>query len=127
MLFMKQKLTLNNRVWRFYKDLIFSSYRNTFDNEENLNNFISKGGWKARKNGRDITAISNYNESVENNILYITISKPKHDWKIWIKTIGVLLTDESPYKIRRKNSDYIFFVNELENGYEVSIDYSLSN
>ena len=110
----------------FYKDLIFSSYRNTFDNEENLNNFISKGGWKARKNGRDITAISNYNESVENNILYITISKPKHDWKIWIKTIGVLLTDESPYKIRRKNSDYIFFVNELENGYEVSIDYSLS-
>ncbi len=57
----------------FYKDLIFSSYRNTFDNEENLNNFISKGGWKARKNGRDITAISNYNESVENNILYITI------------------------------------------------------
>lgn len=37
MLFMKQKLTINNRVWRFYKDLILRYYIITFGRKVFLN------------------------------------------------------------------------------------------
>ena len=110
----------------FYKNLIFNSYKKNFDNEDKISDFISNGGWKARKNGRDITDKSNYSEKIENNTLFITVINPKHDWKIWIKTIGILQTNDSPYRIHWKKGDYLFSVKEFDNGYEVSIDNALS-
>ena len=90
-------------------------YKESFDSEEKLINFIDNGGWKARKNGRDIAIGLNYNELLIDNVPSIKITNPQTDWKQWIKTIGVLLNNFSPYKILYRSSIYQFSVTE-ENG-----------
>ena len=81
-------------------DAIRSAYEKTFPSPEHLEEFIRNGGWKARKNGRDVGIKLDYSEhkDKEENV-EIHFSNPKTDWKEWIKTIGVLLNDEPPYRI----------------------------
>lgn len=79
---------------------IKNSYAKAFPKKERLNQFIEAGGWKARKNGRDIDIPLNYKETRnKDNSLVIQIDCPKTEWKQWIKTIGILVNDESPYSI----------------------------
>ena len=79
---------------------IKNSYAKVFPQKERLNQFIEAGGWKARKNGRDIDIPLNYKETRnKDNSLTIQIEHPKTEWKQWIKTIGILVNDESPYSI----------------------------
>src|SRR5699024_7021022 len=85
-------------------------YRKSFSSEDALNGFISNGGWKARKNGRDIGVQLNYSESSEKEYGIIKVNAAKTPWREWIKTIGVLLNDANPYRILFKNEQYIFDV-----------------
>ena len=101
-------------------------YRKSFSSESALNDFIANGGWKARKNGRDIDVQLNYSESSEKEYGIIKVNGAKTPWREWIKTIGVLLTDTSPYQILFKNQQYIFEVIENDNNLEVRYDISLS-
>ena len=81
-------------------DAIRYAYEKTFPSAERLEEFIRNGGWKARKNGRDVSMTIDYTErrdSADN--VEIRFSDSKTDWKEWIKTIGVLVNDESPYRI----------------------------
>lgn len=52
----------------------------------------------------------------------IRFSNPKTDWKEWIKTIGVMINDESPYKISFKGNVLTFRYEETEKANIVSID-----
>ena len=55
----------------------------------NMDSYITGGGWISRRNGRDIVGNnSNYEESIEGDNLIIKIPKPKTSWKEWIKTLG---------------------------------------
>lgn len=101
-------------------------YRNSFASEGALNEFISNGGWKARKNGRDIDVQLNYFESSEKEYGIIKVNAAKTLWREWIKTIGVLLNDANPYHILFKNEQYIFEVVENDNNLEVRYDVNLS-
>lgn len=103
-------------------DAVKCAYSQTFVSEKQLNEFISNGGWKARKNGRDINISLNYVE--KNGKIYdaIKITKPKTPWKEWIKTIGVLLNDASPYAIRFQNKRYSFEV--VEEGDDLEVRYA---
>lgn len=107
-------------------DLIKQMYRNNFSSEEKLNEFIDHGGWKARKNGRDLSLALNYRESVGKEYTTIFIEKPKSDWKEWIKTIGVLVNSESPYKIDFKGNILDFEVKEVSVGLEVQFSNELT-
>ncbi len=98
---------------------IKEAYKENFTSEEDLKTFIENGGWKARKNGRDISIKANYTESVIGNIQILKVTNPKTEWKTWIKTIGVLLNDTSPYHILFQNEQFEFSLKDTKNGYDV--------
>lgn len=96
-------------------------YEKSFSSQAALDQFIANGGWKARKNGRDISIGLNYAEGREGDFSTIKISNPKTDWREWIKTIGVLQNESSPYRILFRGSIYEFYVYEGAN--ELHVKY----
>ncbi len=106
-------------------EIIRGLYKDKF-NGERLNEFLENTGWKARMNGRDINVKIGCKEEnlSKNQIIHVT--KPKTDWKEWIKTIGVLVNDSSPYSISYRGNVYSFEVIETTNGYDVIIPNELS-
>jgi phosphoadenosine phosphosulfate reductase len=91
---------------RKYTDII----RNTIDENSIINyeSYITNGGWVARGSGRDIkNNISRYKEEADGDILKITITDPKTEWREWIKTL-----DEIPFNYKIENT---------KNGYTVTI------
>lgn len=105
-------------------DAVKCMYKKTFPSEAQLNDFIANGGWKARKNGRDIDVQLNYVESSNKGYNTIKVSDAKTPWKEWIKTIGVLLTDSNPYRILFRNEQYTFEV--LEDGTDLEVRYDVN-
>lgn len=103
-------------------NLVKNVYSKTYSSEAKLHEFIGNGGWKARKNGRDLGIQLNYSESLRNGTNIIKINHPNTDWHEWIKTIGILLNDSSPYRISFKNEIYEFQVYEQNGCLEVRYD-----
>jgi len=121
-----------SRTW--YRDefdylmsLIREQYKITFPKGNDLDTFLANGGWKARKNGRDIQGLRriSYTEIVSKDSLTIRISHSKTNWKVWINTIGILYGEKSPYTIMFRGETFQFSVHDTETGYDVSIDATL--
>lgn len=106
-------------------NVIKSMYKKSFTSKTQLDDFIANGGWKARKNGRDIDIQMNYVESMSKDAYSIKIVNPKTPWKEWIKTIGILLNNSSPYKILFQNEQYEVQVIEEGGNIEVKYDSAL--
>lgn len=85
-------------------------YRSNFTSDDKLRQFVSNGGWKARKNGRDLSIRLNYEERISHNDIIISISEFRTDWKQWIKTLGTLTSDGEGYCINFRNNVYKFKV-----------------
>lgn len=69
-----------------YVDLIKSMDARDKDNENALSTYVSKGGWNARKNGRDLTINKQkYKDEVRDRKLIITVESPSTDWREWLK------------------------------------------
>lgn len=107
-------------------DLITESYRANFTSPKKLDEFIAKGGWKARKNGRDISIPVGYEEKNKKDTGYIYVDNPKTEWTEWIKTIGILKTDTSPYVVDFRGVEYTFEVTKSEKGLEVKYNLDLT-
>lgn len=105
---------------------IKQQYADSFESSSKLDGFIAKGGWKARKNGRDIKSKVGYHESIVKDIYFLKVNNPRTDWKIWIKTIGELLNDNSPFRILFRNQEFSFEIIETKNGYEVRFESDLA-
>ncbi|WP_038284938.1 phosphoadenosine phosphosulfate reductase family protein [Lacrimispora celerecrescens] len=106
-----------------FVDIIREEYKRNFLSKEALDEFIQAGGWKARKNGRDLELIVSYNEKrMNDNSVKITVDNATTSWKEWIKTIGVLGNDASPYTIMFKGKIITFAVEQNENSISVLID-----
>ncbi len=102
---------------------IKSAYGKTFSKNEQLRQFIEAGGWKARKNGRDIDIPLNYIETRnKDNSIIIQVENPKTNWKQWIKTIGVLANEHSPYLIDFRGDIIEFKVEENNNLIKVFVN-----
>lgn len=101
-------------------------YAHNFNSEDRLNEFILRGGWKARKNGRDLPQKIGYSENSDERFSYVTIKNPRTDWKEWIKTVGILKTDESPFVIDFRGSEYQFYLVEASDEIKVWYDNGLS-
>ena len=57
--------------------------------DENIDSYITNGGWVNRRNGRDLkNPVTNYSENISDENFCITVTKPKTDWREWIKTLG---------------------------------------
>ena len=58
-------------------------------NDEDIDSYITNGGWVNRRSGRDLkNPTTNYNENICGDYLYINVTDPKTDWREWIKTLG---------------------------------------
>ena len=104
-------------------DIIRYTYRDAFQSSERLEQFISNGGWKARKNGRDLSIPIQYEEERNRDgSLLISVSSAKTDWKTWIKTIGIIeYSDNRIYKILFRKVTHSFYVKEKQNDIAVTI------
>ncbi|MDD6058950.1 MAG: phosphoadenosine phosphosulfate reductase family protein [Ruminococcus sp.] len=101
---------------------IKSAYSKAFAKKEQLTQFIEAGGWKARKNGRDIDIPLNYKEvRNKDNSLIIQIESPRTNWKQWIKTIGILANEQSPFTIKYHEAIISFDVDESDNTVKVFV------
>jgi phosphoadenosine phosphosulfate reductase len=101
-------------------------YAHNFQSESRLDDFMKNGGWKARKNGRDLPLRTGYIEKSDSSWFYITVQSPKTDWKEWIKTLGVLKNDISPYRLDFRGDEYQFEVEEAQNELRVKYDLALA-
>lgn len=101
---------------------IRNSYSSHFSTEPALNQFIMNGGWKARKNGRDLDIRTSYDEEENDGKLIISIKEPRTNWREWIKTIGILQNTSSPFLIMSQGKLYEFGLEEKGKTIVVSID-----
>ena len=109
-------------------NLIRNAYSSTFSDSDRLEDFIKNGGWKARKNGRDIDIPVNYTEKFQKNEgTVIRVKSPRTDWKEWIKTIGILTTEFSPHTINFQGEMLQFEVIPSDLGFEIRVDVQTSN
>ena len=110
-----------------YMNLITDLYKESYPFATQMKEFMEHTGWKARMNGRDISVEINCSETATNEEQIIKVRNPKTDWKEWIKTIGILLTDSSPYRISYMQKEYEFKVSaSSEGGYDVFISNHLA-
>ncbi len=104
-------------------EAIRTAYNNAFQTKEALEHFIDIGGWKARKNGRDISIPINYKElSDDSKSVKLIVKHPRTDWKVWIQTIGILANNESPYVLNYKGKLIQFSVAEVDDSLEARVD-----
>lgn len=107
-------------------DKVRDMYSHNFRTEDKLEEFIRNGGWKARKNGRDLPLKIDYKEKSDAHFFQITVDSPKTDWREWIKTIGVIKNDSSPYIIAFRGSEYQFELVETNDCLKVRYDIALA-
>lgn len=103
-----------------YVDYIQNAY--SLKDKEKSISYVIKGGWNARKNGRDL--IDNpfrCIESTSGDSITITVVEPITEWKEWIKTIGDLYETPMGYSVGCDGDKYSFTVTENEKGYVVSL------
>lgn len=84
-----------------------------------LDHYIT-AGWKYRRDGRDLPLEPGYAEYKKDGIQHIIVSGPKTSWAEWIKTIGILQNDLSPYKILFRGKVFTFEIEETKQGYKVT-------
>lgn len=95
-----------------YVDMIKSMNARNAGNPIALDSYVSNGGWNARKNGRDLTINQqHYQDAIIEGKVVITVTKPKTNWREWIKTLGAI-----PF-------EYEFC--ETADGYQVMYDASV--
>lgn len=88
--------------------------------EDRIRSYIENNGWKARKNGRDLSiAPKDYDESVIGHKLVITFKDTNNDWLQWLKTIGIYTIDETngTVTIDVHGEQYCIDVNKIQDGY----------
>jgi phosphoadenosine phosphosulfate reductase len=98
-----------------YKDVVEEYYKKikTMLNGRQVvdfNEYVKKGGWRARKNGRDLAENPNRCfEHIINGYLEIEIVHPTSEWQEWIKTINV---DEKAYSVQKTKTGFVAKIQE---------------
>lgn len=109
-----------------YMKIISDLYKESIPTENKRKEFLENTGWKARMNGRDVSIAIGCAELTAGENFIIRVSNPKNDWKEWIKTVGVLLNESSPYRIDFRGTEHSFKIVPKEDGYDVLIDKYLT-
>ena len=109
-----------------YMGIVTDLYKDSISKSDRMREFLGNIGWRARMNGRDIAIDLEYSELEIKDNYILKVRNPKTDWKEWIKTIGVLINESSPYKIVYKEKEFIFEIIDKENGYDVIFDKYLA-
>lgn len=101
-------------------DIIHDLNSSDKGDESRIKSYIENNGWKARKNGRDISiSPKDYSEIVVGQNLVFTFRNQSDIWKQWIKTLGKILPNDNPniIKIESQGKIYVISISDLGNGY----------
>ena len=106
-----------------FHDIIASNTNKDFNTAEDLRYFMNLGGWKARRSGKELKIHeNNCIQELKSNELLITVNKINTDWKIWTKTIGMLVKiDDMTYSIFFEEKLYFFKVQVSGNKLLISL------
>ena len=112
-----------------YYDLVRETYRESFDSEAALDEYINLGEWRFRRDSKGTRYHIDYRETIRNDRLHIAFVRPATAWETWIKTIGVVESTErmegtpevTRYTLRRGAQRYAFDVARDAEAYDVNI------
>ena len=80
-------------------------------NEARIKSYIENNGWKARKNGRDLSiSPKDYDESVIGDQLVITFRNQRNEWFQWIKTVGNITISDFKDKVSVENGGVVHLI-----------------
>lgn len=115
---------LNNYCYRestkLLLDVIHDLNSSDKGDELRIKSYIENNGWKARKNGRDLSiSPKDYTEMVIGQNLILTFKNQGNAWKQWIKTLGKILPNDNIEVIKIENQGKVYEINvrDLGNGY----------
>ena len=103
---------IRHRVYRQeiapYFDIIEKTRETTFS-QEGFRDFINRGDWKHRTDGRFIEGVKKrYIEETKAGVTHITITGALSDWKEWMKTLDW----DIPYSVEEGKNSYTISVAE---------------
>ena len=112
-----------------YYNVIRNMYRDGFESEEALNEYINLGEWRFRKDAQGTRYHIGYREYVRDGFLHIALTRPKTDWQMWIKTIGIVKSaetdEEAPQRMRytllHAGREYAFAVVPDGDGLDIAV------
>lgn len=107
--------TLNN--------IILETTSKELSNPSAVKEFMDIGGWKARRSGKELSFAKSYtNESFEQGVLTIQVSRIETDWKQWIKTIGnVTFLENGNVEVLCRDKLYHIEIAENTNGLTATV------
>lgn len=92
MYFKEQAYSFSDEGYRTtttFNNIILETTSKELSNPSAVKEFMDIGGWKARRSGKELSFAKSYtNESFEQGVLTIQVSRIETDWKQWIKTIA---------------------------------------
>jgi phosphoadenosine phosphosulfate reductase len=119
-----QYINYPEEMERFTHLIIESNGRENVSHED----YIEKGGWNARKNGRYLTGNEQcYSETTANGVISIVVQAPKTEWREWIKTLGDLTSNGDNYILEYNGKQTRFEVKPYNTtGYIVTLNEQVS-
>ena len=99
-----------------YYNVVRDTYRDGFDSEEALDQYINTGDWRYRKGSNNTKYHADYREYMKDGVLHIQIKHPATSWETWIRTLGVIRSsakspeapDTTRYILVRGGKEYSF-------------------
>ena len=106
---------INQKDMEPFVDVVRDAYRDQELQGDRLEEFINLGKWKHREGGAGTGYRVGYRESMNDSKLQLELWDVRTDWKVWIKTIGILRDEaDGTYSFQRGGTSYRFSVTEKE-------------
>lgn len=95
----------------------------SLETEDDNKRYVETGGWKIRKNGRDIKGLpEKIDEVLDGKKWIITVRNPTTNWKEWIKTAGILVETNSGFRLENDLAFVDFVIQEGVGEFKVIVD-----
>lgn len=111
------------RTTTTFNNIILETTSKELSNPSAVKEFMDIGGWKARRSGKELSFAKSYtNESFEQGVLTIQVSRIETDWKQWIKTIGnVTFLENGNVEVLCRDKLYHIEIAENTNGLTATV------
>lgn len=126
MYFKEQAYSFSDEGYRTtttFNNIILETTSKELSNPSAVKEFMDIGGWKARRSGKELSFAKSYtNESFEQGVLTIQVSRIETDWKQWIKTIGnVTFLEKGNVEVLCRDKLYHIEIAENTNGLTATV------
>lgn len=126
MYFKEQAYSFSDEGYRTtttFNNIILETTSKELSNPSAVKEFMDISGWKARRSGKELSFAKSYtNESFEQGVLTIQVSRIETDWKQWIKTIGnVTFLENGNVEVLCRDKLYHIEIAENTNGLTATV------